>query len=273
MNMPHCNDDVRNLSCVIEEEVAEFSRLLTALKRKLSSQPAASCVPHFSDILSKISRVTATLGRGGNVTLMSPEEFGSMLQGFIVPVQLRNYKDGIVRRVMNRLHRNTILALNTGEDPTGDGVRLWKKLEDQYCSIMQHLETQSKALRLMPASIARCHAKQARLSVQLAIGSKHSDYDSLTICTIGTESGQVSFSLGDAGADSHVLNTFLHDSAQRESIRETLGGLLQSMQESPEEGGGSCCAGKVDCHESMESADPMISEGFSCQQSLRRQSI
>lgn len=248
-----------------------FSQLLSELKERLSSRPAASYVPHYSDILRKISTATAELEDGRSITLMSPDEFRIMFQGFIVPVQETKYKNRTLRRMMDRFHRNIILALAGSGDTTTDGVQLWQDLEAQYHLIMRHLETQWRALGLMTGPVAR---RQADLSVQLSIGSKHSATNESTICTIETKHGEVSFEVGSA-ADPLVLSTFLGNSPHRERIRETLECLLQSIQtlHSHEDVGGSPHTGSEYYSLGEESVDPMVHESFAVPQSVRSQSI
>lgn len=241
----------------IEKEIEDFAQSLLALGSILSSKPARACVPHFADILSKLTTTITALRHGPSIKLMSPDEFRKMFQGFVVPVDEMKYKDKTVKRMLNRFHRNTILALRTGEDPTGDGIKLWNTLQAQYCSILQRLETQWNALGLMSPTEARRLARQAALSVQITMASKSSRDDAMTVCTIGTKHGEVSFRL-DGEAGSGVLSTFPSDPIERGMLLESLGTLLQSLYEGQQDGVGSSSSETGTAHSTNHMDDDSI---------------
>jgi hypothetical protein len=253
---------------LIEEEAADLAESLTVLRDRLSSQPADYCVPHFSEIICKIATTTFALRQGRSVTLLSPEDFRRMFQGFLVPVDKMKYKNRTVKRMMDRFHRNTILALNTGEDPACEGSKLWDTLQAQYFSILRRLEARWRSLGLLSPMEAARRAREASISVQLTIASRK---DAVTVCTVRTEHGQVSFQL-DSAAGSEVLSTFLRDPEELAVVQESLGALLRPTQEGQEEGGGSFMSGTGTEYSlnDMVDADSYFDEGACAQ---RRKSV
>jgi hypothetical protein len=230
-------EEVSHLRRIVELDVAEFVRLLALLKHRLSGQATGAGIPHLEDILTKIDKSTVILQQARSSTLMSHAEFRKMFQGFIVPVEGTRYKDGIVRRMMDRFHRNTILALQVGGrgHVIEEGVKLWKSLQNQYYHVLQLLEDQWEALGLLAPEEARRQARNSQLSVQVNTDRRQSGSDVMTVCTVGSGLGEVSFRLDGIGS-SEVLSTFLGESGDLEVLQEELERLVKSVREARGQG-------------------------------------
>lgn len=225
-------EEVSHLRRIVELDVADFVRLLALLKHRLSGQATGAGIPHLEDILTKIDKSTVILQQARSSTLMSHAEFRKMFQGFIVPVEGTRYKDGIVRRMMDRFHRNTILALQVGGrgHVIEEGVKLWKSLQNQYYHVSRLLEDQWEALGLLSPEEARRHARTSRLSVQVSTDNRPAGSDVMTVCNVGSGLREVSFRLDEIGS-SEVLSTFLGDSGDLEVLQEEVERLLNSVRE------------------------------------------